>query len=209
MRTICCCSYHPRKEDFRCIRVILDLFAGASGLITNVDKCLISPIRCSEEAIALMQQVFPCQLSPLPCRYLGAPLSVGRLRRTDEQRLVDAVASRIPTLKGKLLNAAGRTTLTRATLSAIPVHVCPSRAPSRRGRSNRLINVDAPSSGVALMPSPGGVVRWLGRWSAPPNAIWRSGASGPPGPRVRAQTQVGVAEEDARGAGLDTTAIET
>ena len=36
---------------------------------------------------------------------------------------MDAIASRIPTWKGKLLNVAGRTTLTRATLSAIPVHV--------------------------------------------------------------------------------------
>ena len=113
----------PTLEDFRCIRAILDLFAGASGLITNLDKCLISPIRCSEEDIALVQQAFPCQLSPLPCRYLGVPLSVGRLRRSDEQKLVDAIASRIPTRKGKLLNVAGRMTLTRATLSAIPVHV--------------------------------------------------------------------------------------
>ena len=36
---------------------------------------------------------------------------------------MDAIASRIPTRKGKLLNVAGRTTLTRAALSAIPVHV--------------------------------------------------------------------------------------
>lgn len=87
----------PTLEDFRCIRAILDLFAGASGLITNVDKCLISPIRCTEDDVALVQQVFPCQLAPLPCRYLCAPLSTGRLRRSDEQRLVDSIASRIPT----------------------------------------------------------------------------------------------------------------
>jgi hypothetical protein len=67
-------------EDFRCIRAILDLFTGASNLITNLDKCLISPIRCSEEDIALVQQAFPYQLSPQPCRYLGTPLSVGFLR---------------------------------------------------------------------------------------------------------------------------------
>jgi len=45
----------PTLEDFRCIRAILDLFAGASGLITNLDKCLISPIQCSEEDIELIQ----------------------------------------------------------------------------------------------------------------------------------------------------------
>lgn len=34
----------PRQEDFTCIREVLNLFAGASGLITNIDKCSISPI---------------------------------------------------------------------------------------------------------------------------------------------------------------------
>jgi hypothetical protein len=34
----------PKQDDFCCIRAILDLFAGASRLITNLDKCLISPI---------------------------------------------------------------------------------------------------------------------------------------------------------------------
>lgn len=119
----------PTPEDFRCIRAILDLFVGASDLITNLDKCLISPIQCTEEEIALIQQVFPCQLSPLPCRYLGAALSVGRLRHSDELKLVDAIARRIPTWKGKLLNAAGRTTLTHAMLSQYRC-MCPSCAPS-------------------------------------------------------------------------------
>jgi hypothetical protein len=78
---------------------ILDLFTGASGLITNVDKCSIMPIRCSDEDIAAVQQVFLCQLSEFPCHYLGAPLLVSYLGRTVQQPLVDAVAARIPTWK--------------------------------------------------------------------------------------------------------------
>lgn len=87
-------------------------------LLTNIDKCLISPIQCSDEQVALVQQPFP-----FPCRYLGAPLSVTRVQRSVEQQLVDKVAGRIPTWKARLLNTAGRLSLTRATLSAIPVHV--------------------------------------------------------------------------------------
>ena len=102
----------PKQEDFICIRAILDLFVGASGLLTNVEKCLISPIRYTEDEITLVQQVFPCQASPFPCRYLGAPLSVARLQRVVEQQLVDTVAKRIPTWKAGLLNTAGRLTLT-------------------------------------------------------------------------------------------------
>jgi hypothetical protein len=35
-------------QDFTNIRRILDLFVGASGLVTNVDRCIITPIRCSQ-----------------------------------------------------------------------------------------------------------------------------------------------------------------
>ena len=34
----------PNVNDFTNMRRILDLFAGASGLVTNVDKCFITPI---------------------------------------------------------------------------------------------------------------------------------------------------------------------
>lgn len=113
----------PNPDDFICLREILLLFAAASGLQTNLDKCQIMPIRCSDEEIKAIQQVFPCQLKPFPCTYLGAPLSLSRLRRTDEQRLVDRVAARIPTWKAGMLKSAARATLTRSTLSAIPVHI--------------------------------------------------------------------------------------
>lgn len=113
----------PTENDLRCIKEILDLFAGASGLVTNIDKCVVAPIRCTDEMLAVVQQIFPCTVTSFPCRYLGAPLSLSRLRRADEQALIDAVASRIPTWKSGLLTAAGRTLLTKVTLSAIPVHI--------------------------------------------------------------------------------------
>lgn len=61
----------PKQEDFICIRAILDLFAGASGLLTNVDKCLISPICCTKAKIALVQQVFPVPDVVVPLSLFG------------------------------------------------------------------------------------------------------------------------------------------
>lgn len=113
----------PEPHDFACIKEIPELFVGASGLLTNLDKCLISPIRCTDESIAAVEEIFSCTLSPFPCKYLGAPLSVTSLKRTEEQRLVDAVAAKIPTWKANMLNTAGRLVLTKSTLSAIPVHI--------------------------------------------------------------------------------------
>ncbi|XP_066311258.1 secreted RxLR effector protein 78-like [Miscanthus floridulus] len=69
----------PLSLDFSYIHMILELFAGASGLATNLDKCAITPIRCSEEDVVAVRQVFPCRLQEFPTTYLGAPLSLSKL----------------------------------------------------------------------------------------------------------------------------------
>jgi hypothetical protein len=109
--------------DLQCMRQILDLFAGASRLLTNVDKCVMSPIRCTNTMVADAKSIFPCSIDLFPTKYLGIPLSLPRLRRADEQPLIDVVAARIPTWKSGLLTNVGRVLLTKVTLSAIPVHI--------------------------------------------------------------------------------------
>jgi len=76
----------PQQEDFNCLKQILDLFAGASGLITNVEKCLATTIRCSDEMVASLQLVLPCVVAPFPCKYLGILLSLSRLKRGMSRR---------------------------------------------------------------------------------------------------------------------------
>jgi hypothetical protein len=102
---------------------ILHLFAGASGLVTNVDKCVITPIHCLPSQVDVVCQVFPCNVQEFPTKYLGAPLSLARISLTEEQRIVDNVAARFPAWKGSLLMTAGHTLLVQTMLSAIPVHV--------------------------------------------------------------------------------------
>jgi hypothetical protein len=81
----------PRSEDLHCLRRILQLFAGASGLVTNIEKCVATPICCTDEMVAEVQQAFPCVVTAFPCKYLGIPLSLKRLSRAEEQPLVDAI----------------------------------------------------------------------------------------------------------------------
>ena len=50
----------PEPNDFICMQQLLLLFAGASGLERNLDKRIITPIRCSDDQIAAVQEVFPC-----------------------------------------------------------------------------------------------------------------------------------------------------
>jgi len=113
----------PVQEDIAVMKEILRIFGEASGLFTNMDKCVATPIQCSPDQTEFFRSLFGCRVADFPCRYLGIPLSVHKLNRSDEQALIDAVANRIPAWKGSLLNLAGRATLTAVTLSAIPTHI--------------------------------------------------------------------------------------
>lgn len=114
---------NPVAEDLTALKEGLLHFGNASGLFTNLDKCIATPIRCLPNHLLLLSTLFPCAVAEFSCKYLGAPLSVRRLRKCDEQFLIDEVAAQIPGWKGDLLNEARRTTLVCSTLSAIPVHV--------------------------------------------------------------------------------------
>ncbi|GJN13395.1 hypothetical protein PR202_gb00089 [Eleusine coracana subsp. coracana] len=98
------------------MRDILNLFAAASGLYTNLTKCTFSPIRCSQEDLAIVNNTFPC-------KYLGIPLSIHKLTKAQLQPLVDKVANRLPTWKSGLINRPGRVALAKSTLAVIPVHI--------------------------------------------------------------------------------------
>jgi hypothetical protein len=102
---------------------IMEIFANVLGPHTNVGKCQFTLIQCTMEQIQLVQKLFPCPLVHFPFMYLGVPLSVHKLKKNDLQPLVDDVADRVPTWKARLMSIAGRTTLTKVTLSAIPIHV--------------------------------------------------------------------------------------
>lgn len=102
----------PTTRDLVCVRQILDLFTGASGLSMNLDKCAITLICCTHDMIQEALGVFPCRVQEFPTKYLGAPLALTKLCRVQEQALIDKVSTRIPTWKVGLLTQAGRAALT-------------------------------------------------------------------------------------------------
>ena len=44
----------PVTDDLTCLQQILQLFTGASGLVTNIDKCVAMPIQCTDEMVNLV-----------------------------------------------------------------------------------------------------------------------------------------------------------
>jgi hypothetical protein len=113
----------PTEQDIRAVNTILELFAAASRLHTNVSKCQFTPIQCTDDQIAVVNHWFPCPFVQFPFKYLGVPLSIYQLKKIDLHLLVDDVADRLPTWKSRLMSKAGRTTLMKVTLSEILIHI--------------------------------------------------------------------------------------
>lgn len=112
----------PLERDLQAIRGALNIFGLASGLFSNLEKSVATPMHCSEDDVARVVSILSYRIENFPLRYLGIPLSVYKLKRSEEQPLIDKIAARIPGWKGNLLNMAGRTALVKAILSAIPIH---------------------------------------------------------------------------------------
>jgi hypothetical protein len=66
----------PRVDDLRTFAGIVGDFGVASGLRTNLNKCLAHLIRCSMDVAAHVDQELGCPVLPFPLRYLGLPLGL-------------------------------------------------------------------------------------------------------------------------------------
>jgi hypothetical protein len=87
------------STDLRTIKAALAIFGLASGLFSNLDKIVAIPLHCSDDDLARVHEILSCRIEEFPCRYLGAPLSIRRLKKSNEQPLIDKVAARIPSGK--------------------------------------------------------------------------------------------------------------
>jgi hypothetical protein len=109
------------KQEVAITDFILQLFADASGLITNLAKTCYYPI--SREGLDL-QFIFCARriVSSLPCTYLGLPLHFKKHNRATLQHLLHKIGSRLPRWKRGFFSYPGRELLVKSILSAMPTH---------------------------------------------------------------------------------------
>jgi len=113
---------NPVRQEVHAIKEILNIFGEVPSLHINLNKLVAYPIRCDNIAVNDIMQDMPCTIKTFPCKYLGLPLSLRKLRRVEVQPLIDRVASKLPAWKEKLMDKAGRLTLVKSVLSAMPVY---------------------------------------------------------------------------------------
>lgn len=113
---------NPVKEELDAIAGILACFGEASGLITNVTKTEVFPIRCQQIDLAHILSGFPVKIAAFPTKYLGLPLHTSRLKRVHLQPLIDKAMGKLPGWKGKNLARPGRVSLAKSVLCAMATH---------------------------------------------------------------------------------------
>jgi len=113
----------PVDEELQVTRDLLNVFGAASGLQTNLHKSSIIPIQCEDGSLSAVSNTLPCTISDFPCTYLGLPLSHKKLRKNDLMPWIEKVADKLPGWKASLMNRAGRITMVRFVLSAVPIYL--------------------------------------------------------------------------------------
>jgi hypothetical protein len=103
------------------LATLLQNFGEVTGLKTNVAKSSVAAIRCDDLDLHSILADFPAALIQFPLKYLGLPLSLGRLRHVDFQRYLDKVAARLTPWIGKFLNHAGYAALVKSVLTTMPI----------------------------------------------------------------------------------------
>jgi hypothetical protein len=86
----------PSVPEAQAVTHILDIFANASGLRTNISKCLITPIYGTKDVLPQIKTVLPCQVCQFSITYLGVPLSMTAIPRSYIRPLINKVAARLP-----------------------------------------------------------------------------------------------------------------
>ena len=98
---------HDTDHDVSNLVSLLHNFGAVTGMVTNMEKNSIGTIRCTNIDILATLQDFHAQLIQFPIKYLGLPLSFGRICRVDLQHYIDKATSRLNPWKEKNLNRVG------------------------------------------------------------------------------------------------------
>ncbi|KAJ4816106.1 RNA-directed DNA polymerase (reverse transcriptase)-related family protein [Rhynchospora pubera] len=118
--TIILLESYPR--NLAIVKEILSNFSNLTGLHINNDKCLFLPVAVPDAALPGVARILNCAPKDFPVTYLGLPLSIRRLKKIHFRPLIDAFQRKLDGWKSTFLSPAGRLTLVKSVLSALPLH---------------------------------------------------------------------------------------
>ena len=99
------------------LKLLLYLYELMSGLKINFDKSEVTMIHGDDSRQLVFAEIFNCQTGSFPIKYLGVPVSPGRLHVKDWLSLEEKILKKLSAWKGSSLSMAGRNTLINSSLS--------------------------------------------------------------------------------------------
>jgi hypothetical protein len=85
----------PSEQDWLVTNSILDTFAEASGLSTNLSKTELYPIRCETSSLEFLTNSLHNQTTSFPCTYLGLPLHIKKLPKSLLHLVIQKIANKL------------------------------------------------------------------------------------------------------------------
>jgi len=104
------------------IKSILRCFQLASELKVNLNKSSIGGIRIDVVNLQRYAVMMNCNIMKLPFKYLGVPIGGSHNRVAFWNGLVEKVRNKLSKQKGKNISMAGRVTLIKSVISALPLY---------------------------------------------------------------------------------------
>jgi hypothetical protein len=118
--TIICLEHD--MEQARNMKLLLYMFEQMSGLKINFDKSEVLLVGGDNNLVVAYAEVFNCKIELFPIRYLGVPISAGRLRVIDWIKLDEKSAKKLDVWQGGVMSFGGRTILINASLSNASIY---------------------------------------------------------------------------------------
>ena len=110
------------SEAAQNMSTLLDIFSNFLGLRLNRAKSTVVTCGMPKEVAGRVSTILATPRESLPIRYLGLPLSAGRVLVRDWQPMIEKVEQRLEGWKSCMLSWGGRLVLNKAVLSAIPTY---------------------------------------------------------------------------------------
>ncbi|XP_059065974.1 uncharacterized protein LOC131857424 [Cryptomeria japonica] len=101
---------------------ILNQYASASGQQVNHGKSEIFFFNTNYRIETEISRILEFLVGKLPCKYLGFNLDKGKDKKDLWKNITEKVKRKLDSWKNKWLSSAGRLTLIKSCLSAIPIY---------------------------------------------------------------------------------------
>lgn len=110
------------ESEILAIKRILRCFEVISGLRINFAKSVVCGVGTADVEVNEFAGKLNCLSSKLPLKYLGLPLGASPSRRLTWRPVIEKFKKKLSGWKRRVLSFAGRVTLIKSVLSALPVY---------------------------------------------------------------------------------------